>query len=73
MASSAKIEVLWSKRVYFGILGNAHILVSCPIMYYCRIKVYRVKIMDMKLLSVTHTWLQIGPEMLGAQYDPVLK
>ena len=26
-----KMEILWSKRGYFGVLGNVHILVSYPI------------------------------------------
>ena len=31
----------------FGILGNAHILVNCPTIFYQRLEVYRVETMDM--------------------------
>ena len=41
------METLWSKRGYFGLLGNDHILVHYPIISYQRIKFYRVEIMDM--------------------------
>ena len=42
------LETLWSETRYFGLLGNNHILFFYPIIYYRRIKVYRVKTMDME-------------------------
>ena len=41
------METLWSEGGYFGLLGNYNILVHYPIIYYQRIKFYRVKTMDM--------------------------
>ena len=35
------LETLWSETVYFGLLGNNHIFFN-PIIYYRRIKVYRI-------------------------------
>ena len=35
------MEILWFKKGYFGLLGNAHILVYYPIISYQRIEVYR--------------------------------
>ena len=44
------MEILWYKRGYFGLFGNAHILVYYPIIPYQRIEVYRVETMDMGIL-----------------------
>ena len=41
------MEILWSEKGYFGILGNDHILVHYPIISYQRIKVYKVETIDM--------------------------
>ena len=41
--------MLWSKRGYFVLLGNNHILVYYHIIPYQRIKVYRVETMDMEI------------------------
>ena len=46
MTSSVLMEILWSKRGYFGILGDTHIFYY-PIISYLRIKFYRVETMDM--------------------------
>ena len=40
-------ETLFSERRYFGPLGNDHILVYYPLIYYQRIKVYRFETMNM--------------------------
>ena len=37
------METLWSERGYFVLLGNDYILVYYPIIYYQRMKVYRLK------------------------------
>ena len=37
------METLWPERGYFGLLGNAQILVYYPSISYQRIKVYRVE------------------------------
>ena len=41
------MENSWSKRGYFGLLGNTYVFVYYPIISYQRIKVYRVETMDM--------------------------
>ena len=41
------METLWSKRGYFIIVGNAHVLVYYPIISYQRIWFYRSETMDM--------------------------
>ena len=43
------METLWSNKVYFGLLGNDHIFVYYPIIYYQRIDMYRVETMDMRI------------------------
>ena len=40
------MDNLWSERGYFVILGNDNLLVCYPIIFYQRITVYRVDIMD---------------------------
>ena len=40
------MEILWSEKGYFGILGNDHILVYYPMISYQRIKFYKVETMD---------------------------
>ena len=46
------IELLWSERGYFGILGNTHILFII-LLYPLKRYVYKVKTMDMKDFSGT--------------------
>ena len=40
------MEILWTKRGYFGLLGNTSIF-NYPIISYQRINVYRVEAKDM--------------------------
>ena len=47
------MEILWSKKGYFGLFGNTE-KKSYPIISYQWIKVYRVKIMDIGQISLTH-------------------
>ena len=43
------METLWSERGYFGLLGDAHILVYYPIISYQMIEGCRFETMDMKI------------------------
>ena len=45
------MEILWSKKGYFGLLGNDNILVYYYIISCQRIEVYRVETMDMRRLN----------------------
>ena len=42
------MEILWSERVYFGILGNTHIFVYYPLTFSWRINFWRVVTVDNK-------------------------
>ena len=44
------MEILWSEKLYFGLLGKEYILVYYYIISYQMIKFYRVEIMDMGVL-----------------------
>ena len=41
------MNIVWSERGYFVLLGNDHNLVYYHIILYKKIKVYRVETMDM--------------------------
>ena len=44
----AQMDISWSKKEYFELLGYTRILVYYPLVSFQRIKVYRVLKMDMK-------------------------
>ena len=58
----SKKEILWSKRRYFGILGNNHILFSILLYPIKRIKVYKVERMNIGKISLTN-WCQWNMQM----------
>ena len=63
------MEMLWSERRYFGLLGNDHILVYYPIISYQSINVYRVETMDMgKVLWNNGVSGKFNPSKYGGIY-----
>ena len=56
------MEILHSKRGYFGISGNNNVLVYYPIMTFQDIEVYRVETMDTGKIPLTH-WCQWNIQM----------
>ena len=60
------LEMLWSEIGYFGLLGNTYISYFYSIISYQWIKFYRVEIMDIGKISLTH-WRQWNMQMEPSQ------